>query len=135
MLAISHSTPNSPFFNVLSQKLVQQSSSDQPTADSGIEKPPKPYRSMLQGLKVEKEGEEEEEEEEKAATEEPSIPTPRKRLTNFKIPLLNRGGQRRDQNLSIVSRRRLFSEEGESAFHLQGYERHRNIFLDHIMVL
>ena len=95
---------------IVPQKLSQQSSSDQPTSEGAAEKPPKPYRSMLPGLGIDKEGEEGEEEE---VVEEPSIPTPRKRLMNFKIPLINRGGQRRDQNLSIVARRRLFSEEGE----------------------
>ena len=44
----------------------------------------------------------EEEEEEK-----PSLPTPRKRLMNFKI---NRSGQCSDQSLSSVVARRLFSE-------------------------
>ena len=96
--------------NLLFQK--QKSSTEQAT--EGGEKPhrPKvePYRRMLPGLKLDKDGaahvSEEEEEEEK-----PSLPTPRKRLMNFKIPLINRGGQRRDQSLSsVVARRRLFSE-------------------------
>ena len=38
--------------------------------------------------------------------------TPRKRLMNFKIPLVNRGNQRRDA--VIVSRRRLYEEENDS---------------------
>ena len=50
--------------------------------------------------------EEEEEEEE----EKPTLPTPRKRLMNFKIPLV-KGSQRRDQQQSVVARRRLFGEE------------------------
>lgn len=48
------------------------------------------------------EGKEEEEEEGK-----PLPPTPRKRLMNFKIPLV-RGSQRRDQQHSVVARRRLY---------------------------
>ena len=98
------------------QKQTQRAVSDQ--ALDGSEKPARPpmepYRRMLPGLKIEKEsgGEEEEEEE-----EEPALPTPRKRLMNFKIPLINRGAQRRDQkNLSVVARRRLFDEEGEELF-------------------
>ncbi len=71
---------------------------------------------MLPGLKVKKEGEggrEEEREEEGDEEGAKSIPTPRKRLMNFKIPILNRVGQRRNQSVSVVARRRLFSEEGE----------------------
>ena len=76
-----------------------------------------PYRP---GLKLEKrdkesvrEGQRKEEEEEEE--EEPeTIPTPRKRLMNFKIPILNRRDSRRDQNASVITRRRLFSEEGET---------------------
>lgn len=78
-----------------------------------------PHRRMMPGMKaamvsterrtsagvdrMDGEGESEEEEEEK-----PTLPTPRKRLLNFKIPLL--GGQRRDQQKqqSVVARRRLF---------------------------
>ncbi len=74
---------------------------------------------MLPGLKLGKETEEEgkEEREEEGEEEEEegkgsSLPTPRKkRLMNFKIPLINRGGQRRDQNRTLVTRRRLFDEE------------------------
>ena len=70
-----------------------------------------PYRRMLPGLKVRPDGETGVSEEEEEG--EPSLPTPRKRLMNFKIPLINRGAQRRDQSLSsIVARRRLFSDEG-----------------------
>lgn len=73
---------------------------------------------MLPGMKVkdsepsekqrasegeEGEGKEEEEEEEG----KPLPPTPRKRLMNFKIPLV-RGSQRRDQQHSVVARRRLY---------------------------
>ena len=42
--------------------------------------------------------------------EAPSIPTPRKRLLNFKIPLVRGAGQRRDQQMSVVARRKLFKE-------------------------
>ena len=91
----------------------------------GAEKPSyhvAPYRRMLPGLKVregggleggeggrehQREGEEEEE-------EVKSIPTPRKRLMNFKIPIINRGDQRRGQRASVVTRRRLFSDEDET---------------------
>lgn len=46
--------------------------------------------------------------------EESSLPTPRKRLMNFKIPLVNRGaGERRGQSFSVVATRRLFSGEGK----------------------
>lgn len=41
---------------------------------------------------------------------EPALPTPRKRLINFKIPLV-RGSQRRDQQQSAVARIRLNKEE------------------------
>jgi hypothetical protein len=78
--------------------------------------PLEPYRSMMPGMKEENapgesrvEGErvvEEEEEEE----EKPALPTPRKRLMNFKIPLV-KGSQRRDQQQSVVATRRLFGEE------------------------
>lgn len=98
---------------------VEQSSS---STTSDKEKPSKtlePYRRMLPGMKVKTESErrpqevsvaKENEEEER---EESSLPTPRKRLLNFKIPLVNRGvGQRRGQSLSVVARRRLFSGEG-----------------------
>ncbi len=111
---------------LLSQKLLQKSSSEPAStataADGATDKPPRPmepYRRMLPGLKLE--GEREGEGEEKEGEEEEegcgtSLPTPRKkRLMNFKIPLINRGGQRRDQNLSVVTRRRLFDEEGEAA--------------------
>ena len=52
-------------------------------------------------------GEEEEEEEEK-----PALQTPRKRLINFKIPLV-RGSQRRDQQQPLV--RRLYRDSEEVA--------------------
>jgi len=91
---------------------MQKSSTEQ-TSEGG-EKVPKPvvepYRRMLPGLKVRPDGEAGGSEEEEG---EPSLPTPRKRLLNFKIPLINRGAQRRDQSLSsVVARRRLFSDEG-----------------------
>lgn len=73
---------------------------------------------MMPGMKLEKEagvsgeekklgGEGDEVEEEE---ETPALPTPRKRLMNFKIPLV-KGSQRRDQQQSVVARRRLFGEE------------------------
>ena len=80
-----------------------------------------PYRHMMPGMKEETsaevridggvdrmEGESEEDE------EIPTLPTPRKRLLNFKIPLL--GGQRRDQQkqMSVVARRRLFTDDSEN---------------------
>lgn len=73
---------------------------------------------MLPGLKVDERREKggaEEWERDKGEEEdgEVKIPTPRKRLMNFKIPIINRGDQRRGQNASVVTRRRLFSEEGE----------------------
>ena len=61
---------------------------------------------MMPGMKDTGSGEKlrdgREEEEEK-----PSLPTPRKRLMNFKIPLV-RGSQRRDQRQTVVARRRLY---------------------------
>ena len=86
---------------------------------------------MLPGMKVKKEGEgaetdtatgqdvkggdEEDGERERDVGEEgegdeerPSLPTPRKRLMNFKIPLVRGAGQRRDQQMSVVTRRKLF---------------------------
>ena len=87
-----------------------------------------PYRRMLPGIKLretgggredggEEDGErgegEREEEEEEEEEEMKSVPTPRKRLINFKIPFINRGSQRRGQSASVVTRRRLFSEEGD----------------------
>ena len=94
---------------------MQKSSTEQ--TSEGAEKVPKPvvepYRRMLPGLKVGMDGAAGASEEEEG---EPSLPTPRKRLMNFKIPLINRGGQRRDQSLSsVVARRRLFSDEGTSS--------------------
>ena len=41
------------------------------------------------------------------AKEEITSQQPRKRLINFKIPLLNRGSQRRNQGVSLVARRKL----------------------------
>ena len=56
-------------------------------------------------------GEEGEREDEGEGEEErPSLPTPRKRLMNFKIPLVRGAGQRRDQQMSVVARRKLFRE-------------------------
>ena len=76
-------------------------------------------------MKVSKEGEDEKREEganrdsktikdreggEGEEEERPSLPTPRKRLMNFKIPLVRGAGQRRDQQMSsvVTSRRKLF---------------------------
>jgi hypothetical protein len=90
-----------------------------------------PYRRMLPGMKLKKEGESERsdsatrrdsksgigeeeggeregEEEGEGDEERPSLPTPRKRLMNFKIPLVRGAGQRRDQRMSVVARRNLF---------------------------
>ena len=57
---------------------------------------------------VGEEGEREEEGEGEGEEERPSLPTPRKRLMNFKIPLVRGAGQRRDQQMSVVARRNLF---------------------------
>ena len=57
---------------------------------------------------VGEEGEREEEGEGEGEEERPSLPTPRKRLMNFKIPLVRGAGQRRDQRMSVVARRNLF---------------------------
>ena len=89
-------------------------------------RPLEPYRRMLPGMNLEKEGEDEDahgrrdsktgegEKREEVEGEEgdeedgPSLPTPRKRLLNFKIPLVRGAGQRRDQQMSVVARRKLF---------------------------
>ena len=86
-----------------------------------------PYRRMLPGMNLKKEGESERsdsairqdsksgvgeegerDEEGEGEEERPSLPTPRKRLMNFKIPLVRGAGQRRDQRMSVVARRNLF---------------------------
>ena len=41
-----------------------------------------------------------------AEEEEVTPQQPRKRLLNFKIPLLNKGSQRRNQGVSLVARRK-----------------------------
>ena len=41
------------------------------------------------------------------ADEEVAPQQPRKRMLNFKIPLLNRGSQRRNQGVSLVARRKV----------------------------
>lgn len=86
----------------------------------------KPYRRMLPGLsekREKEEGEEDETEQDDHDDEEGrAIPTPRKRLMNFKIPIINRGSQRRDQNVSVVARRRLFSDEGQG---MKGHNRRK----------
>ena len=64
----------------------------------------------------EEEGEEEEEEE-----EAPALPTPRKRLMNFKIPLV-RGSQRRDQQHSVVARRRLYRDDDKQEKQEEGVQ-------------
>lgn len=96
--------------------------STEPGADKDKEKssrPAQPYRRMLPGMKVktdsdrEPEKEDEAKDEDEDEEEEPSLPTPRKRLMNFKIPLVRGVGQRRDQSLSVVARRRLFGGEEE----------------------
>ena len=92
-------------------------------------RPLEPYRRMLPGMKLKKEGEDEEssgrqdsktggegEKRERVEGDEgdeedgPLLPTPRKRLLNFKIPLVRGAGQRRDQQMSVVARRKLFRE-------------------------
>ena len=112
VLCHSRSSTGTQYFSLSlspSQKQIQKSSSDQqPSTSENAEKPTRPvepYRRMLPGLKLESDGTSE-------AEGETSLPTPRKnRMMNFKIPLVNRGGQRRDQNLPVVTRRRLFSKE------------------------
>ena len=119
------------------QKLAQRAGGEpveQSQSELSGEKPvQQPYRRMLPGMKLKQDGEggggeggegvrrgvegeeegKEEEEEDDGVT--PSLPTPRKRLMNFKIPLIDRGGKRRDQGFSsIVARRKLFSDGGES---------------------
>ena len=64
------------------------------------------------GLKVDRSDKDTEEGVAKEDEGEELVPTPRKRLMNFKIPILNRKDSRRDQNASVVTRRRLFSDEG-----------------------
>ena len=88
--------------------------------------PLEPYWRMLSGMKLKKEGEDEDtrvgldsktgegekmegaEGEEGDEEDRLSLPTPRKRLLNFKIPLVHGAGQRRDQQMSVVARRKLF---------------------------
>lgn len=77
---------------------------------------------MLPGMKVKTEpdkdvGEEDvaKDDEAEEDDEEPSMPTPRKRLMNFKIPLVPGVGQRRDQSMSVI-RRRLFSGKGACVY-------------------
>ena len=98
---------------------AQEQDQRQETAGEKLSYHVAPYRRMLPGLKVEQEaketgeaGKDGAEDEAAGEEEEETIPTPRKRLMNFKIPIINRGGQRRDQNLSVVARRKLFSDEG-----------------------
>lgn len=69
-------------------------------------KPPEPYRRMLPGLKLGQDV--------ATSSDTASSQTPRKRLLNFKIPLVNRIGHRRDQNLSVITRRRIFNDQGTS---------------------
>ena len=65
-------------------------------------KPQEPYRRMLPGMVV-KGGSEEDED-----LQETTV-TPRKKLINFKIPLLHRGSQRRSSH--HMARRRLYEED------------------------
>ena len=103
----------------------KQTRSDQTSTEAGEDKdkekpsrPVQPYRRMLPGMKVKTDSDREEVEGEGGAKdededeEEPTLPTPRKRLMNFKIPLVRGVGERRDQSLSVV-RRRLFGGEGK----------------------
>ena len=72
---------------------------------------------MLPGMKVKTDSDREPEEvggdkDDAENEEEPSLPTPRKRLMNFKIPLVRGVGQRRGQSATVI-RRRLFGGKGE----------------------
>ena len=112
------------------QLQLQQSDSSHPSEmptekdkDKASSRPAEPYRRMMPGMKLNgeeagsgerpreggrgQEGEGEEGDEGEGET--PALPTPRKRLMNFKIPLV-RGSQRRDQQQSVVARRRLYAE-------------------------
>ena len=120
---------------LIPQKLSQKSEGGSISAAAAVSdtaerdkpsRPLEPYRRMLPGMKLKKEGEDEDtrvgqdsktgegEKSEGAEGEEgdeedrPSLPTPRKRLLNFKIPLVRGAGQRRDQQMSVVARRKLF---------------------------
>ncbi len=119
-------------FCSLFKKLVQKSDSipsSEPLDKDKYSHAPEPYRRMMPGMKLADKGEatptdddklgdskkreeedgEGEEEEEEEEEEEPSLPTPRKRLMNFKIPLV-KGSQRRDQQQSVFARRRLYRD-------------------------
>lgn len=109
------------------QKLVQRDST-QPSEGADKEEsspcPLEPYRRMMPGMKLEKETDVSTEEQthkdqDEGEGEEPALPTPRKRLMNFKIPLV-KGSQRRDQQQSVVARRRLFGEEQGGYLELEG---------------
>ena len=133
-MCLSFSIPQTTSVQKLSQK-SEGSTATTTTVSTGDasekEKPSRslePYRRMLPGMNLEKEGEgertdsatrrdsksgvgeegEREEEEGEGEEERPSLPTPRKRLMNFKIPLVRGAGQRRDQQMSVVARRKLF---------------------------
>ena len=101
---------------------VRQRKQEQKT--EGEEKLPYHVAPYRPGLKEEEGGRKErgggegetKAEEEEEEEEETSIPTPRKRLMNFKIPIVNRRDSRRDQSASVVTRRRLFSDEGITCF-------------------
>ena len=104
-----------------SQKLLQISEPEGGDKEESSES--QPYRpGIKRDIEPSKERprEREDEEEEEEDEEKPSLPTPRKRLMNFKIPLV-RGSQRRDQQQTVVARRRLYNEE-------QG-KRNLNVFL------
>ncbi len=111
-------------FNYCDSPPQKQALSDKTTLESTTDKektsqPLQPYRRMLPGMKVKTDSDREPEEvggdkdDLEEEEEEPSLPTPRKRLMNFKIPLVRGVGQRRDQSASTVIRRRLFGGKGE----------------------
>ena len=85
------------------QKQPQPGANQAGTEGEPEVKPEEPYRRMLPGLVAKTR--------ETLESEDTPI-TPRKRLMNFKIPLVNRGTQRGDA--VIVSRRRLYEEENDS---------------------
>ena len=76
-------------------------------------KPQEPYRRMLPGMVV-KVGSEEDED-----IHETTV-TPRKKLINFKIPLLNRSSQRRSSQ--HMARRRLYEEDERETRRREGWK-------------
>ena len=107
--------PPPPQKQALSDKTTQESST---TDKEKTSQPLQPYRRMLPGMKVKTDSDREPEEvggdkdDAEDEEEEPSLPTPRKRLMNFKIPLVRGVGQRRGQSATVI-RRRLFGGKGE----------------------